>query len=132
MAAEAVMLADATAKDPTAEIPEDGFATQWPDLELFDSADRAVAVEDRIEAALQAEAAARTADPRITNSEGSQVASEFSSLTLGNHAGFRGEYSSASHSLFSEPVAQDNGSMQRDSKTTTLENEVTWATSDQL
>ncbi|MCH2171269.1 metallopeptidase TldD-related protein [Myxococcota bacterium] len=114
MATETVKLAKATAKDPAADIPEEGFATNWPDLELIDASDRNVSVEERIETALRAEAAARSTDTRIGNSEGSQVGSEFSSVALGNHAGFRGEYRSASHSLVSEPVAQENGSMQRD------------------
>ncbi len=114
MADEAVALARATAPDASAGLPDGGFASDAPDLALFDPADRDVAVEARIEDARRAEAAARALDPRIMNSEGSQVASEFRSVVYGNSAGFLGSYESASHSLFSEPLARENGAMQRD------------------
>jgi PmbA protein len=114
MAEETVALARATAEDPDAGIPEEGFAEDLPDLALFDAADRSVAVEARIEDARRAEAAARAADARIANSEGSAVASDFSHIVYGNSAGFLGRYDAASHSLYSEPIAHENGSMQRD------------------
>jgi PmbA protein len=62
----------------------------------------------------RAEAAARALDPRIANSEGSQVASGFRRATYASSAGFAGSYESASHSLFCEPLAQQDGAMQRD------------------
>ncbi len=113
-AQECVALARATAQDPNARLPEDGYASEIPDLELFVPGEHPVSVESRIESARRAEAAARDVDPRITNSEGSQVSSDFSRIALGTSDGFRGEYQAASHSLFSEPLATQNGSMQRD------------------
>ncbi len=107
-------LARATAEDPAAGLPEGGFAEDDPDLALLDPRDRNVAAEDRIADARRAEAAARRVDPRIINSEGSQASSAFSRVVYGNSRGFLGAYESASHSLFSEPLARDNGSMQRD------------------
>ena len=114
MAAETVTLARATAEDPDAGLPDDGFAEDSPDLALCDDADREVSVEARIEDARRAETAARSVDSRIDNSEGSAVSSEFSRIAYGNTAGFLGHYESAHHSLFSEPIARQNGSMQRD------------------
>ena len=114
MAEEAVVLARATAADPTAGIPIDGFATDTPDLALFDPNDQNVALEARIEDAKRAEAAARAVDPRIDNSEGSQASSGFAGVVYGNTQGFMGGYESASHGLFSEPLARDGDSMQRD------------------
>jgi PmbA protein len=114
LADEAVALARATAPDATAGLPDGGFATDLPDLKLFDPADRSVAVEARIDDAKRAEAAARALDPRIVNSEGSQISTEFRHVTYGNSAGFVGSYESASHSLFSEPLASEHGAMQRD------------------
>jgi PmbA protein len=114
MAEETVALARATAEDPAAGLPEESFAHDLPDLALFDPRDRDVAVEARIEEARRAEAAAREVDPRIANSEGSQVASDFSRVLYGDSRGFFGEYSAAAHSLFSEPVARHDGAMQRD------------------
>jgi PmbA protein len=114
MAAETVALARATAPDPAAGLPEDGFADALPDLGLFAAEDRDVAVEARIEEARRAEAAARALDPRIANSEGSQVGSGFRRATYANSAGFAGSYESASHSLFCEPLAREGEAMQRD------------------
>lgn len=114
MAEETVALARATAPDPLAGLPEGPFASGCPDLRLLDVADRGVGVEARIEDARGAESAARALDPRIVNSEGSQVGSVFSRVSYGNSEGFQGGFESASHSLFSEPVARANGTMQRD------------------
>ncbi len=114
MAEEAVALARATAADPTAGLPEAGFASDWPDLDLFDPADRNVALEARIEDAKRAENAARDFDPRIDNSEGSQASSGHARIVYGNSQGFLGAYESASHGLFCEPLAREGDSMQRD------------------
>lgn len=114
MAHEAVALAKATAPDPLAGLPESGFAESLPDLALFDPADRDVPIAARIEEARRAEAAARGADPRITNSEGSQASSGSARVVYANSQGFVGEYESASHGLFSEPIAEDASGMQRD------------------
>ncbi|MBW2269165.1 MAG: TldD/PmbA family protein [Deltaproteobacteria bacterium] len=114
MAQETVQLARATEEDPFAGLPEEDYARDDVDLALFDPADRDVSVETRIAAARAAETAARATDPRIENSEGSQVSSGFSQVWLGDSRGFRGSYRSATHSLFSEPIARENGSMQRD------------------
>jgi len=114
MAEEAVALARATAPDPAAGLPEGGFAEDLPDLDLFDEADRNVAVEARIEDARRAEEAARAFDDRITNSEGSSVSSGFAEIHYANSAGFEGSYESASHSLFSEPLAACGDEKERD------------------
>jgi PmbA protein len=116
MADETVALARATAEDPAAGLPEEPFARDWPDLELLDPSDREVGVEARIADARAAEAAARATDARIDNSEGSQVGSTFSQVVYGDSRGFLGSYDTASHGLFSEPLARENGNggMQRD------------------
>jgi PmbA protein len=114
LAHETVALARATAPDPFAGLPEGGFAEEFPELELLDERDRGVSVEARIADARSAEAAARATDPRIVNSEGSQVGTDFSSMVYGNSAGFLAGYESASHSLYSEPLAREGESMQRD------------------
>lgn len=114
MARETVALARATEPDPAAGLPEGGFATDLPDLCLLDPDDKNVAADTRIDDARSAERAARDFDPRITNSEGSQVGSDFSTVVYANTAGFIGQYDCASHSLFSEPIARSGDSMQRD------------------
>jgi len=116
MAEQAVALARATAEDPAAGLPVEGFAdpAALPELGLCDTGDRSSGIEGRIDAARRAERAARQTDPRIANSEGSQASSGFSRIVYANSEGFLGEYESASHGLFAEPIARQNGSMQRD------------------
>ncbi len=114
MADEAVALARATAPDPAAGLPSAGFAEEIPELGLFDEADREVTIEARIEDARRAESAARETDPRIDNSEGSAASSGFGRVVYGNSRGFLAGYASASHGLFSEPLARDGDGMQRD------------------
>jgi len=116
IAADAVALARATAEDPAAGLPEDGFAdpSALPALDLGDPADRDVSAEALIQAARRAERAARAVDPRIENSEGSSAASSFAQVAYASSAGFAASYRAASHSLFSEPIARANGHMQRD------------------
>jgi PmbA protein len=114
MGDETVALARATAPDPTAGLPDGGFATDRPDLRLLEAHDREVPIEARIETARRAEAAARAVDARIVNSEGSQVTTGFRRVAYGNSASFRGSYESASHGLFAEPIAREDGRMQRD------------------
>ncbi len=114
MVDETVTLARATAPDPSAGLPEGGFAAEVPDLELYCEGDRNVSVKARIEDARLAEKAARETDPRITNSEGSQASSDFAEIVYGNTDGFLGGYRSSSHGLYSEPLAEADGTKQRD------------------
>jgi PmbA protein len=118
LADDTVALAEAIAPDPQAGLPEGGFAAEAPDLELHDPGDREVSVEERIETARRCEAAARGADARITNSEGSEVQSRFAHFHYANSAGFFGDYRAARHGTFSMPIAAENGAMQTDYWTT--------------
>ena len=114
MAGETVALARATAPDPHAGLPDDGFVADAPELGLIDARDREQTLEARIERARQTEAAARASDPRITNSEGSQASSDFARISFGNSRGLRAEYESAYHGLSCVPVASDASGMQTD------------------
>jgi PmbA protein len=114
LAEDTVALAAATAEDPYAGLPEERFATDLPDLALLDPNDRDVPLEEQIDRARRAERSARSVDSRITNSEGSEAASSFSRVALGNTAGFLAEYGSAAHSLHTMPIASENGVMQTD------------------
>lgn len=112
LAEDSVALARATAADPSAGLPDGGFAGDLPDLDLFDPADRAQSVDAFIALAQRAEDAARASDPRISNSEGSSASTTRTQIHYGSSAGFAGSYESASHSLFSQPVAAEDGAMQ--------------------
>jgi PmbA protein len=114
LAEDAVALARATAQDPDAGLPSEGFACDWPELELFDPRDREVTLERQLAEAREAEAAARAVDPRIVNSEGTSVGSSFDAVAVATSNGFEGAYEGAHHSLVASPVAAENGAMQTD------------------
>lgn len=114
LAEETVTLARATAVDPAAGLPDGGFATDRPDLELLDPADRPWKVEEWIDRARRTESAARAVDPRISNSEGSQASSRFTRVAYANTAGFLGSYASSNHGLYSMPVVEAEGQKQTD------------------
>ena len=113
-AADAVALARATVPDVCAGLADGGFATEIPDLELFEPRDRPFEPGTRISAARAMESAAHAVDPRIADSEGSQAASSFGEVLFGNSAGFVGGYASARHSLVAESLARAGKGMQRD------------------
>jgi len=115
VAADAVALARATVPDPCAGLPDGGFANGSPDLALFEPRDHPFDTEARIASAREAEAAARAVDPRIADSDGSQVDSGWSRIVYGNSAGFLSDYESGRHSLMAEALARTpDGKMQRD------------------
>jgi len=115
VAADAVALARATVPDPCAGLPDGGFAIDAPDLALFEPHDHPFDTEGRIAAAREAEAAAHAVDPRIADSDGSQVDASRSRIVYGNSAGFLADYESGRHSLVAESLARTpDGKMQRD------------------
>jgi len=114
LAEDAVALARATAEDPAAGPPGDGFARELPELALLDPADREAPLEARLAAAREAERAARGVDPRIVNSEGSTASSHFDALAFASSEGFEGCYEGAYHTLSCAPVAAEHGAMQTD------------------
>ncbi|HXZ84047.1 MAG TPA: DNA gyrase modulator, partial [Myxococcota bacterium] len=113
-AADAVALARATVPDACAGLSDGGFASEIPDLELFEPRDRPFDPGTRIAAARACETAAHALDPRIGDSEGSQSGSSYGEITYGNSAGFLGEYASARHSIVAESLARGDSGMQRD------------------
>ena len=113
-AADAVALARATVPDACAGLPDGGFASDPPDLALFEPRDRPFDPATRIAAARAMESAAHAVDPRIGDSEGSQAGSSFGEITYGNSAGFVGGYGSARHSIVAESLARGDSGMQRD------------------
>lgn len=102
-----------TGEDPYAGLADaDRMAREQPDLDLFHP--WMLAVEDAIEIANACEAAARTADPRITNSEGATLSSHSGTYVYGNSHGFLGGYPTSRHSLSCAVIGQQDDSMQRD------------------
>ncbi len=88
------------------------MAGHIPDLDLCHP--WALAAERAIELATECEAAARTVDKRITNSEGATVSSHSGRRVYGNSHGFLGAYPSSRHSVSCAVIADDGNGMQRD------------------
>jgi PmbA protein len=104
------------AADPYSGLPDESLSAEAPTtgLDLFDphlaelDADRAIAL------ALAAEDAARATDPRITNSEGAEMAWGSSELHMLDSRGLYRTRRSGSASISTTPVAEADGLMQRD------------------
>ncbi|WP_447977286.1 TldD/PmbA family protein [Candidatus Nitrospira bockiana] len=113
--ADTCSLATAVAEDAVSGLPPANLmAQELPDLDLYDPTQLDTDVQ--IELARRAEDAAMKADPRITNSEGSDFNSSAGRVVLANTHGFVGEYRSTSFSMSVSPIASgsDAEGMQRD------------------
>ncbi len=102
-----------TAADDSAGLAEASLMAQTlPDLDLCHP--WAPSAEHAITLAQQCEAAARSADTRITNSEGASITSHEGLYVYGNSHGFIGSYPSTRHSISCAVIGQDGNTMQRD------------------
>ncbi len=110
----ACAIARHTAEDTAAGLPEQGrlYRGKAPDLDLFHP--WGLTVEEAIEIARRAEAAALGVDKRITNSEGATVSAYDSDFILANTRGFLDGFPNSKSSLSVSVVAEDQGGMQRD------------------
>lgn len=88
------------------------MATDTPDLDLYHPWN--VEVEEAIDLGIECEDAARSVDPRITNSEGASLNTQSGLQIYGNSHGFVGGYPSSRHSISCAVVGQEDDSMQRD------------------
>ena len=110
---ETIATAKLAQEDPSAGLAErEQFASSIPNLELFDGAATALPVEKKIEMALAAEAAAMSADQRITNSEGAGFSENTGITVKANSRGFVGAYEASSCSLSATVIANDDSGMQ--------------------
>ena len=115
MVQSAIDIVAIASEDPMAGLPEASDLGQLSgDLGLYHEDTVNLPAAERIEKARQAERAALDADPRITNSEGGSFDSSAGRRVFANSRGFLGEYRYASCSLTAQPVAKDNGAMERD------------------
>lgn len=109
----AVEMAKLTSIDEAAALPfRDDLARETADLGLYDPGVGELTADRKIEMARSAEDAARGADPRITNSEGSACSTTVSKTILVTSAGFAGEYRGTTCALTVAPIAKDGGQMQ--------------------
>jgi PmbA protein len=110
----ACAIARHTAEDPAAGLPDEDrlFRGAPPDLDLFHP--WGLTVEEAIEVARRAEAAALAVDRRITNSEGGTVSAYDNDFILANTQGFLAGFPSSKASISVGVVAEEKGAMQRD------------------
>lgn len=111
---ETVAMARVTGEDPAAGLPDEMVPPEAVDLGLHDPTPAALPTAERIERARRAEAAALSAFPEITNSQGGSYASDEDTVVLANSLGFMGSYRSSSVSLSTVPVAERGAQMERD------------------
>ena len=115
MVRSAIEIAAIASEDPMAGLPEDSeFGKLEGDLGLYHEDTVQLPAAERIEKARVAEKTALEADPRITNSEGGSFDCSSGRRVFANSRGFLGEYRYASCSLTAQPVAKENGAMERD------------------
>lgn len=111
----ALAIASASSPDPFAGLPRtEDLGQREGDLQLYDAAVLAISAEEAVELARRAERAALACDARLTNSNGASVEAGAGTKILVNSLGFAGEVRRSSCSLSVAPIAQQNGSMQRD------------------
>lgn len=112
----ALALARVTSEDPFAGLAEaTDFGKLDRDLQLFHEDVYSLPTAERIDYARRCEAAAMSADTRITNSDGGNFDAATGHRVLANSRGFVGEYHSSYCSISTSPLAlSDNGEMQRD------------------
>ncbi|MBI4703220.1 MAG: TldD/PmbA family protein [Deltaproteobacteria bacterium] len=113
--ADALELVEVSQEDPFAG-PADPelVAAPAPRAEgLYDPAVAALDAEQALAWARRGEDAARSFDPRITNSDGATFARSASAFALVLSGGFRGGYAGSYASLAVVPVADDEGGRKR-------------------
>lgn len=111
--AAACRIARYTSEDPAAGLADaDRMAQEIPDLDLNHPWD--ISADAAADIARACEEAARTADPRISNSEGATLYTQRSSFVYGNTHGFVGGYPTSRHSLSCAVIGQQGDDMQRD------------------
>jgi len=109
----AVEMAKLTSVDEAVALPaRDELASETADLGLYDQSVGELTTDRKIEMARSAEEAARGADPRITNSEGSVCSTTVNKTILVTSAGFAGEYRRTTCALTVAPIAKEGGQMQ--------------------
>ncbi|MEY0244023.1 metalloprotease PmbA [Morganella morganii] len=109
----AIDIAKYTSEDPcSGPADRDLLAFEAPDLQLFYPSE--VSADQAIDYAANAEKAALSADPRITNTEGGSFNSHYGIRVFGNTLGMLQSYCSSRHSISACVIAEENGDMERD------------------
>jgi PmbA protein len=109
---DSVALARLAEPDELNTLPE-ACAPAAAELELWDERTLGVDAARALEWCVEGEAAARRADPRVTNSEGATFARTAGAVAFANSAGFASGYRGTYASYYVEPVCDDVGGKKR-------------------
>jgi PmbA protein len=112
---DALELLEVAERDPFAGPADPALLSKppYPELELFDPENGHIDAARAIELARRGEAAARGADPRITNSDGASFARTAGAFAMVLSSGFSGGYASSYAWLTVTPLAEDEGGKKR-------------------
>jgi PmbA protein len=112
---DAIELVEVSQEDPFAGPADPALiATEVPrPTDLYDPSVAAVDAEQALDWAMRGEAAARAADERITNSDGSTFTRVSGAFAMVLSGGFRGGYATSYASLVVSPVADDQDQKKR-------------------
>jgi PmbA protein len=111
----AIGIARISTEDPDAGLPDASeLGSIVGDLQLYSEDVKDIDTGRRIQLAKEAEEAALSSDPRITNSEGASFDAWSGERVFANSLGFVGGYRGSRCSLSVSPVARRNGAMERD------------------
>jgi PmbA protein len=115
MVESAMAVASISTEDPYADLPESSeLGSLAGDLGLYFDDIHTLDTAARIQAAIDAEEAALSWDPRITNSEGGSFGAYAGGRVFANSRGFVGSYRTSSCSISAMPVARQGDRMERD------------------
>jgi len=110
---QACAIARYTEDDPCAGLADAVLmATEFPDFDLWHP--WGIGADQAIELAVRCETAGRDADSRISNADGTSLASSASLALYANSHGFIGREHGTSHSLSCSLIAGQGDAMQRD------------------
>lgn len=113
LAEETVALARLAEPDAANTLPDDDFAVDRPDLDLWDESSLGVDAATAVRWAIAGEDAARTADPRITNSDGATFSRTAGASAFANTAGFCAGVRGTYQTFYVEPICDDEGGKKR-------------------
>lgn len=113
--ADALELVEVSQEDPFAGPADPKLVAKDPPrpTDLYDPAVGTIDADQALDWAKRGERAARDADPRITNSDGSTFTRVSGAFAMVLSGGFRGGYASSYASLVVSPVADDEGHKKR-------------------
>ena len=103
-----------TARDEYAGLPLPQYGMKIKELDIYDEYVHQISVEEMIELAKEAEAAALRYDKRITNSDSGNFIRKYTHVMYANTNGSSGDYNSSMFIISVAPVATMNDKMQRD------------------